>query len=79
MPDGRMIDTDDGEIWVGSDHISVRRPREQRWLGARILHRVDGAEGQPRWIVLDRLIHRPGDVTLGGYHVRGAVTTELRI
>lgn len=78
MSDGRMITADPGEIRIGSDHVSIRRPRERRWIAAGILHRLNGPEGEPRWLVLDRLVHRPGEASLGPFHVRGAVTTELR-
>lgn len=74
----RVTPADPGEVRVGSDHVTVRRPQERRWLAARILHREDGPDGQPRWLVLDRLLHRPGETTLGAFGVRGAVTSELR-
>jgi len=78
MSDGRMMTLDPGEVRVGTDHVSIRRPREHRWIAAAILHRQDGPDGEPRWLVLDRLVHRPGEVDLGTFHVRGAITTELR-
>lgn len=69
---------DDGEVTVGSDHVVVRRPHEQRSLTARILHRRSDPSGSDTWLVLDRRVHHPGTATLGAWRVSGAVTTELR-
>lgn len=77
MPRG-LSRQDPGEVRIGSDSASIRRPHAQQWIEARILHRQDHPDGSPSWVVLDRLVHRAGEDRLGTADVRGAVTTELR-
>lgn len=74
----RERDQDPGEISIGSDHATIRRPHQRSTIVARILYRTNDVTGNPTWVVLDRLVHRPGEASLGGWSVSGAVTTELR-
>lgn len=74
----RERDRDLGEITVGSESTTVRRPHETRLIVARILHRELDPAGRIAWVVLDRLVHDIGMDCIGDWSTSGAVTTELR-
>jgi hypothetical protein len=70
---------DIGEVTVAANDVVVRLPFQTGRTIAKILHRQDGADGLPIWLVLDRLVHDPRrHAEIGAWQASGAICTELR-
>ena len=76
MSRNRNRDHDEGEVTIGSTHVTIRRPHERRRHIAGILHQEVDEAGHPTWLVLDRLVHQAHDA-IAGWPVHGAITTEM--
>ena len=64
-------------VIVGDRTVTLKREGRTRLVVAGILERIDDAEGTPRQITLDRVIHRLGEDCFEGWKVEGAVCSVL--
>jgi hypothetical protein len=68
--------TDTSSVAIGEGLLVLRR-RGRPAATAKILGSEAGADGVTRTIWLDRMLHEPGEETLGGHAVCGAVVTQI--
>jgi len=64
-------------VIVGDQTVTLKREGRTQLVVAGILERINDAEGTPRQITLDRLIHRPGEDCFEGWKVEGSVCSVL--
>lgn len=65
---------DSSTVAIGEGVLVLRR-KGRPAVTAAILGSEQNADGQTIW--LDRMLHEPGEDTLGGYPVCGAVVTQI--
>lgn len=65
----------DVSVEAGQDVIVIRRKGVSKPTVAHVLK--SETHGNRTRIVLDRLVHRPHEVSFGNWHVSGAYTTVL--
>lgn len=68
--------TDTSSVALGEGILVLRR-RGRPASTAAILGTQDAADGLTQTIWLDRMLHEPGEDTLGGHPVSGAVVTQI--
>lgn len=68
--------TDTSSVAIGEGLLVLRRKGRPATTAA-ILGRESAADGKSLTIWLDRMVHEPGEDTLGGYPVAGAVVTQI--
>jgi hypothetical protein len=63
---------------VGDGVVVLHRTGRSRQTVANILGTETDGVGNIRTIYLDRIVHKPREVQFVGWHVSGAVVTEMR-
>lgn len=71
------METKDANVHVGHDVVVVRRKGSSATIVANVLGRTDVDGGQA--LYLDRLIHKSWETELGGYGVKGAISSILTV
>lgn len=71
------METQEANVHVGDGIVVVRRKGSTSPAIANVLGSVPSSVGTK--LYLDRLIHKPFESELGGYHVQGAISSILTI
>lgn len=71
------METTDAKVHVGPGVIVVRRKGSSAAAVANVLGSVDVEGGIAHY--LDRLVHKPWESNLGGYVVKGAISSIIEI
>lgn len=74
-----MAETSKPEVTVtlGENDASFRRWGRSEPVVAKVLGVTRNAQGEVSHVVLDRIVHKPGEKQFIGWNVRGAVVSEL--
>lgn len=71
------METTDADVHVGDGVVVVRRKGSSAAAIAAVLGRVNIEGGT--FLFLDRLVHKPWEGTLGGYAVKGAISSIITV
>jgi len=66
-------------VEIGEGVVVIHREGKSAPVIAKILGTDNGEDGKPCRYFLDRLVHRESETRLGGYEVRGAISTVLEV
>ena len=73
----QTLKIDNAEIELTDELVVIRRKGISRPIVANILGIDRDSEGNRIILYLDRIVHNVGEDTLGGWKVRGAISTVM--
>lgn len=64
-------------VTLGETDAAFHRSGQSMPVIAKVLGVIRNAKGEVQHVVLDRIVHKPGENKFVGWNVHGAVATEL--